>query len=199
MTLHVQFITMLTMIAGGIYLGMARDTYLYFASHWINYRWLNYVMEILFWVSQTLILYTLLFLVNFGELRLYIFLACLLGFATYQALVASLYKRILAKIIRLVVAIFNFIGLFIKWFIIKPFIFLLSLCLAVIGMTLQIVTFLLKPLLKMLLAPVKWLIKQIYSLLPQRILKYLHKKAGFYSKIEYIYIKARDFFVRRRK
>ncbi|HEY4600543.1 MAG TPA: spore cortex biosynthesis protein YabQ [Cerasibacillus sp.] len=199
MTLHMQFTTMLTMIAGGIYLGMVRDTYLYFARHWVNQSWLNYVMEILFWLSQTLILYTLLFLVNFGELRLYIFLACLLGFATYQALIASFYKRVLAKIIRLVVTVFQFIGSLIEWSIIKPIMFLLSLCLAVIGMVLRIVTFLLRPFLKILFAPVKWLIKHIYSLLPKRITQYLHKKAGFYSKIEYIYIKVRDFIVKRRK
>ncbi len=61
MTLSVQFTTMFAMVLSGLYLGMIRDTYLYFTKYWKENTIFAYVMEISFWLSQTFILYSVLF------------------------------------------------------------------------------------------------------------------------------------------
>src|SRR5690625_1289933 len=90
MTLSTQFITMLAMTSGGFYLGVVLDTFRRFASSWKNRIIFSYVMETSFWLTQVIILFYVLFRVNGGELRLYIFLACLLGFTIYQVLAAKI-------------------------------------------------------------------------------------------------------------
>ena len=79
MTLSIQFITMAAMVLSGIYLGVIRDTFQRFAIYWKGRKLLSYLLEIIFWILQTLVVFYVLFLVNAGEIRLYIILACLLG------------------------------------------------------------------------------------------------------------------------
>src|SRR5699024_4293439 len=100
MTLHVQLLTMIFMVLSGLYLGMALETFRRFSPLWRKNKFLVYFLEICFWLVQTLIIFYVLYRVNAGELRLYIFVACLLGFATYQALIASLYKRLLEQVVK---------------------------------------------------------------------------------------------------
>src|SRR5699024_5518630 len=70
-------ITMLTMIAGGVYLGFAFETYRRL-TRGLRKNWLFlYVLELGFWFIQTAVLFYILFKVNEGELRIYVFLACL--------------------------------------------------------------------------------------------------------------------------
>src|SRR5699024_11929463 len=100
MSLDVQFMTMLVMIVGGIYLGLAKDTLRRFAPLWDSGVFLKYGIEISFWFMQTVILYYVLLLVNAGELRLILFVALLLGFSMYQALFSRVYVKILELFIR---------------------------------------------------------------------------------------------------
>lgn len=94
MTLTVQFYTMLSMVAMGIWLGASLDTYKLFVNREKTAKWLLVIHDLLFWLVQALILYVLL-LTNEGEFRLYIFLAVALGFSMYQALMKQLYMNIL--------------------------------------------------------------------------------------------------------
>src|SRR5699024_5483544 len=101
MTLDVQFMTMAAMTLSGIYLGIAQETFRRFKPHWKPNRFLLYFMEIAFWLFQVALIFYVLFLVNAGELRLYVFLALFLGISMYQVLVASVYKRLLEMIVRI--------------------------------------------------------------------------------------------------
>lgn len=199
MTLSVQFTTMFAMVLSGLYLGMIRDTYLYFTKYWKENTIFAYVMEISFWLSQTFILYSVLFFVNFGELRLYIFLACLLGFATYQALIANVYQKILQYVIHGFTALCRLVKNIINRLIVKPVQLILQLCVALIMLILKTTIFLLEIMIKLVFTPIKWFIILIYSLLPQKIKKNLHKLAGFYSRIENIYTNVKDFFASKRR
>lgn len=58
-------------------------------------RWLVFIHDILFWVVQALFVFYVLLLVNEAELRIYVFLALLCGFAAYQSLLKALYMRLL--------------------------------------------------------------------------------------------------------
>lgn len=187
MTLDTQFLTMLFMILGGFYLGLARDTFRRFSPYWKGKLVTTYFMEICFWLTQTFILFYVLFLVNGGELRVYIFLACLLGVAMYQVLAAALYKKLLEGVIRAVAAVCRFISKTVQAVLITPVwwvIQTLFICLA------AIVQFILSVLLfigKGVFYPCRWLLQLIYRLLPSSMQKIIYKCAGIYSIIANMY------------
>src|SRR5690625_5859173 len=75
MTLNVQFLTMLFMVVSGFYLGIALETFRRFSPLWRHRPVLVYIFEVSFWLIQTFIIFYVLYKVNAGELRVYIFLA----------------------------------------------------------------------------------------------------------------------------
>ncbi|WP_042147481.1 spore cortex biosynthesis protein YabQ [Paucisalibacillus sp. EB02] len=186
MTLSIQFLTMVSMIAGGFYLGITLDTFRRFQRHWKRNVFLVYFMEISFWLTQVFILYFILFQVNLGELRFYVFVACLLGFAAYQALAANLYKRLLERMIMIAARIYQILHNLVKNFIIAPIRYLIQLLIACVIFLFNMVMLVLGFVLKCVYLPIKWLFKQIYRLLPKKFKLFLHKIAGFYSKIQNI-------------
>jgi len=132
MSLSVQFYTMLAMIGMGSYFGAALDTY----SRLFNRSKRNIIVrgmnDVLFWIVHAFLTFYVLYLVNNGEIRFYIFLALLCGFALYQSLLKNFYKRQLEWFIRLVVRTYRFgVKLFTN-IIIKPVIMVLSLIYTII-------------------------------------------------------------------
>src|SRR5699024_6032122 len=95
MTLHTQWITMGVMILSGRYIEILKDTSrrMFISSHIPSV--LRFFFKIIYWVSQTIIVYFILYKVNIGLLRFYIFLACLLGFSMYVVLVRAAYIIVL--------------------------------------------------------------------------------------------------------
>jgi spore cortex biosynthesis protein YabQ len=181
MSLSTQFITMLTMISSGFYIGVIQDTFRRFTPYWKNRRIMTYVMEIGFWLTQTLLLFYILFLVNGGEIRLYIILACLLGFSTYQAVAATSYKKLLEHIIRMVSAVYRFFVKVVQAVIISPI-------KGIIFILYKIIMWLIKLILKLILfviiaiiTPIKWLLLFIFRLLPKKVQGFILKLAGIYS------------------
>src|SRR5690625_3852109 len=100
MTLDEQLLTMFNMIIGGFYLGVAYDTYRWFTPYFKERTFLVYFLEITFWLLQSSLLFFLLYQTNDGQLRLYVFLACLLGFSIYKACVAPFYNRLLTQMMK---------------------------------------------------------------------------------------------------
>lgn len=189
MTLSVQFITMIAMVLGGFYLGMVKDTYQRFTPYWKDRIIFTYFMEICFWLTQTVLLFYVLFRVNGGELRLYIFAACLLGFAIYQVIAANIYKKVLEQIIRVFTATYHFFERIIKAFIITPILWTVKLLLLLLLFLIRLIGTILFFVLKILVLPIKWMLQLVYYLLPKQIKKYLFKIAGLYSTMKNICIK----------
>lgn len=177
MTLQIQFTAMISMIAGGFYLGLARDTFLRFSPIWKNRVILNYLLEIIFWTTQTTLLFFILYKVNTGELRIYIFIACLLGFAAYQAIAAPIYKKILERVIRLITAIYRVCHTIVNVLMITPVKWFIYATLWIIHSTLQVIIWVLK----CILLPVRWLLKLIYNVSPQKVQKNIDKSVNVYS------------------
>ncbi len=174
------------MVAGGFYLGIVLDTFRRFSKHWKNKILLVYMMEISFWLTQVFILYYVLYLVNAGELRLYVFAACLLGFATYQVLAATLYKRLLEWMIAIIKRILQFFHRLISTLVIAPIRYIIRLLLAFSMFLLNTILVICGFILKMVYLPLKWIAGVLYKLLPKKIKLFLHHLAGFYSKIQNI-------------
>lgn len=100
MTLHTQWLTMGVMILCGLYIGITTDTLRRLLLNWKIPGLLSLLGKILYWMIQTVILYFILYVTNGGLLRLYLLLACLLGFSIYMALIRRIYLLVLEFFIR---------------------------------------------------------------------------------------------------
>ncbi|MBQ4818286.1 spore cortex biosynthesis protein YabQ [Bacillus pumilus] len=150
MTLTVQFYTMLSMVAMGIWLGASLDTYKLFVNREKTAKWLLIIHDLLFWLVQGLLFFYVLLLTNEGEFRIYIFLAVALGFSMYQALMKQLYMNILKFLVMCVYQaalilkrlVMSIVFQPIRWlisFIISAIMFLLHLLLRLVHFTFRLV------------------------------------------------------------
>lgn len=191
--------TMISMIVGGIYLGIALETFRRFSSKWKNNTFLTYFMEICFWLVQSFILFYILYLVNGGEIRVYSVIACLLGFAAYQAFIAKTYQRILERLIIIMSSIYNFLVKLIHGLVITPIKVIIGFLVTSLLLIFKGIYTALTFILKIIFTPVLWILKKLYKLLPTYLQNILHKIAGFYSIIENIVNKVANFFNRTRR
>src|SRR5699024_3811695 len=106
------FLTMMSMVAGGFYLGIMLDTFRRLTRSWTSHFIVTTIVEVCFWLIQTFILFYILFLVNGGELRAYVFIACLFGFSAYQLVGKRWYMNLLYCILSVVSASFSFFFFF---------------------------------------------------------------------------------------
>ncbi|SFB22858.1 MULTISPECIES: spore cortex biosynthesis protein YabQ [unclassified Bacillus (in: firmicutes)] len=182
MTLSTQFLTMLSMIGMGILFGCLLDTYQRFLKRKKRKSWLVFFNDLLFWTIQAMLTFYILFLVNQGELRFYIFLALLCGFAVYQSLLKGIYLRILEWIIKTIISIYLLIKKTVYYLIYKPIVGLFQVLIAIslfIGRGLYtLVKFILKVILfilKLFWTPVEKFFAILWKLLPKRFKKIVEK------------------------
>ncbi|HET7629481.1 MAG TPA: spore cortex biosynthesis protein YabQ [Bacillales bacterium] len=104
MNLSVQFLTMAAMVGMGLWIGVSVDTYGRFFYRSGRRRWHPVQMagDVLFWLLQGMLVFYVLLHVNHGNVRIYIFLALLCGYAAYKGLFESLYMQFLNGLIRVV-------------------------------------------------------------------------------------------------
>ena len=186
MTLTTQFYTLLAMIGMGSFYGAALDTYNRFLKRSQRKRWIVFIHDVLFWVIQGLLIFYVLFLVNEGEFRFYLFLALLCGFSAYQALFRNLYCHSLEISIKIVINVYEFciksfqILIFtpIKWVIVTAFSFLIW-CLKVLLTLCKWIGKVLFLTLLVILKPFQWIFKKMWGILPSGITK---KVGKFYNK-----------------
>jgi spore cortex biosynthesis protein YabQ len=195
MTLSTQFLTMISMIGMGSLFGVMFDTYQRFLDRPNRKSWIVFFNDLLFWVIQALIIFYILFLVNNGELRFYIFIALLCGFAAYQSLFKGVYLRLLEFMIKTAIAIYRFIRRAFQLLIYKPVIGLIQLVISIIILIgrglFSLVKFVLKVLLfilKIFWVPIVKIILILWKLLPKSIKKYVEKlynrTAGIFMEIK---------------
>ncbi|KAB7704301.1 spore cortex biosynthesis protein YabQ [Bacillus aerolatus] len=187
MSLSVQFETMAAMVAMGLLFGMLLDTYQRFLKRPNRSRVLSFFTDIMFWCTFGMLIFYCLYRINFGEIRLYIFLALLCGFSAYQALFKYLYLRLLERIILIIVNIFLFLKKCVYFLLILPVTILIKTVLSIISFIGKILMFLAKTSLHLLLFIGKVIFSPvifIWRLFPSRIQKKaasLNKKlAGFF-------------------
>ncbi|MBT2688723.1 spore cortex biosynthesis protein YabQ [Bacillus sp. ISL-47] len=182
MTLTTQFITMLAMIGMGSVFGAALDTYNRFLKRTRRKSWIVFINDILFWLLQGLAIFYILFLVNKGELRFYIFVALLCGFAAYQSLFKKVYLRVLEISIRMAISIYRFLVKAFTLVIYRPFQGLITALIALTVMLGKGLYSLLKVILRVIwftvkvaFMPVKWILSLLWKLLPKNIKKSVEK------------------------
>jgi spore cortex biosynthesis protein YabQ len=188
MSLNVQFYTMLAMIGMGSWVGAALDTYGRFLKRPTRARWFVFINDILFWIVQGLVIFYTLLLVNEGELRFYVFLALLCGYAAYQSLFQSYYKKLLELIIVTCIKTYRFFAKLVQALIIRPIRFLIQMfivfLMTVFNIIIKIVRMLVKIVIKICFTPIKWLCIILWKLTPKKIKRIFIKLAGFTKEIK---------------
>ncbi|CAG9623090.1 spore cortex biosynthesis protein YabQ [Sutcliffiella rhizosphaerae] len=195
MTLTTQFYTMIAMIGVGAWLGLAIDTYGRFLKREKRARWIVFIHDILFWLLQGLIAFYVLLLVNEGELRFYILIALVCGFAAYQSIFRYFYLNLLETIIKLVLNLYYFLTKVVRMLVVKPIQLLVQAVLLIILGTwkiiFQVVRFILLLIwrvVKLCLLPFKWTGMLAWRLLPEsvkKIFQILFKKLeGFFTLVK---------------
>jgi spore cortex biosynthesis protein YabQ len=194
MTLSTQFITLLSMIGMGSLFGAMFDTYQRFLKRPKRKQWIVFFNDLLFWMIQAVIIFYTLFLVNNGELRFYIFLALICGFAAYQSLFKGIYLHLLDVSIKTTIAVCRFIKKAFHLLIYKPILGLIQLIIIIIisigrGL-LTLVRFMGKVLLfilKIIFVPLQKVMLIFWKLLPKGLKKSVeklyNKTAGNFHKI----------------
>lgn len=120
MNLTVQFETMMAMIVMGFIFGALLDTYQRFLQRSTRPRWMTFISDMIFWCLYAGLLFYSLYRINYGEIRVYVFLAVLCGFAGYQALFKSIYLKVLEWVIVFFSKVFMLIKNTIYYLIILP-------------------------------------------------------------------------------
>ncbi|WP_203364418.1 spore cortex biosynthesis protein YabQ [Bacillus sp. REN10] len=136
MTLSVQFETLIAMIVMGLIFGALLDTYQRFLQRPTRSRWISFISDVIFWCLYAGVLFYSLYKINYGEIRVYVFLAVLCGFAAYQALFKFIYLKILEWIIAFFTKVFFLIKKTIYFLFIWPVIILFKWtmkCISLIG------------------------------------------------------------------
>lgn len=203
MTLSTQFLTMLSMIGMGSLFGVMFDTYQRFLDRPNRKSWIVFFNDLLFWVIQALIIFYILFLVNNGELRFYIFVALLCGFAAYQSLFKGIYLRSLEFIIKTVIAIYRFMRRAFQLLIYKPVLGLIQLIISIIILLgrglFSLVKFVLKILsvvLRVIWVPIEKIMLLLWKLLPKTIKKSVEK---LYNKTAGIFMEIKNYLLKLMK
>lgn len=148
---------MLASIGTGIWFGASLDTYQRFLGKRRRFRWTQVINDILFFLIQSLVFFYVLFLVNLGEVRFYLLLALLLGYAAYRALFEGLYLKILERVITITKQLFYILQRIIMTLIVNPVKWLLKVLLTlgmiILGAFLNII----KIIFQIVTFPIRWL------------------------------------------
>jgi spore cortex biosynthesis protein YabQ len=175
---------MLAMFGMGSWIGAALDTYGRFLKRPKRARWFVFINDIAFWIVQGLIIFYTLLLVNEGELRFYVFLALLCGYAAYQSLFQSLYIHLLEILIRFVIRTYKLIAKLITLLIIKPIRYITHLLIVMFIGLWKISLIILAFLLKVILTPFHWIGILLWKLIPKKVKMFFYDIAGFLKKIK---------------
>lgn len=130
MTLDIQALTMLHMLGAGVFLGISYETYSRLRMK--QKQWLTLIQDLVFWIINGMIVFLWLQNVNTGEMRLYIFLSLICGYAMYKALLQRIYKTLLEWVIRSVIWSYRTLVKTIRILIVIPIIWIYKAILAIL-------------------------------------------------------------------
>ncbi|MGM9986997.1 MAG: spore cortex biosynthesis protein YabQ [Bacillaceae bacterium] len=184
MSLTTQFYAMLALVGMGTVIGISFDTYNRFLRRPKRWNFIVFGLDILFWIVQALASFFVMMKVNSGELRFYLYLALLLGYATYQALFKQLYIKVLEWIILSIVRVYRFsirIGHFI---FIKPIILLVTVVIAILTYIIKVCIRILQFIFTLIMKILFVFGKLIWFFVPKKLKNYLQKYKGIFSKVK---------------
>ncbi|WP_379971459.1 spore cortex biosynthesis protein YabQ [Ectobacillus sp. sgz5001026] len=195
MSLTVQLYTMLSMIGMGAWTGAALDTYQRFLKRPKRKRVLIFFYDLLFWFVQALLIFYVLLLVNEATIRIYVFVALLCGFATYQSMFRRLYLLVLETGIKITIRVYRISVSITKLLIVNPvlflvscivaiFVFLFRTCRSLLRVFLTLLIQIVKVVLKIFFVPIRLIGLVVWKVLPNRVKIFVKSLAGLLLKVE---------------
>ncbi|CAH0122001.1 spore cortex biosynthesis protein YabQ [Paenibacillus sp. CECT 9249] len=151
MSLHIQLMTVLAMLASGVCMGIVFDSYRVVSGQLYFPKWTKPVLDIVYWLLATGFVFRVLYVNNQGEVRFYVFLGLFLGVWFYFLFISSITVKIVVILIK---AVKQFIWFLVRFFdvtVVRPIILLYRLLRILAGFLLAISIFIGKMLLHILL------------------------------------------------
>lgn len=179
MSLTIQLNTMIAMVLMGAWLGAALDTYGRFIKRPKRATWVLFINDILFWMVQALLFFYVLLNVNEGQLRFYIILAILCGYAAYQSLFKNVYLKILELLIKSSICTYRFVYRLIIILIVRPIKWLIQLIIVLILFLGNVLWKILKLAFLIVYTPIKWTFQILWRFVPQKVKIFFISMAGF--------------------
>ncbi|MBD1372454.1 spore cortex biosynthesis protein YabQ [Hazenella sp. IB182357] len=178
MTLYTQFITMVSMLGSGMILGLLLDMYRVVTFRFKIRGWVVSLVDLLYWILASLLVFSVLIWSNWGELRFYIFLAICFGFFSYHRWMSAEVIRILRKILVGLEQIVRFLLQVIYVLIIAPIVWIWNACVKILLFLQKVSIWILKQLLR----PIDWLFRPISKRLKPMIVPYTSRLKGWWEK-----------------
>ncbi|OCT13255.1 spore cortex biosynthesis protein YabQ [Paenibacillus pectinilyticus] len=188
MTLHVQFHTIFMMFLSGVCIGAMFDIFRVLSGKLRLPRWTIPIVDSIYWIVATILVFKMLVYSNEGQVRIFIFLGMGIGICFYFAFLSPIIIRLTLIIIRIIVVIYGFLTKTVEIIIIKPIIGLYRLTVIILGFLLAVAIFLYKIVLQ-LLYPVwrlfLWMTKPVhkYLVIPAWLKKLVGRIIALYRRL----------------
>lgn len=143
-SLSLQFLTMGMMLLSGIGMGVIFDGYRVVSNELRFPRWTLPVLDMVYWLAASLIVFRVLYASNYGEVRAYVFLGLLIGVLCYYWLLSKPVIRTVKWLIDAVRALIRFTLRTFDLLIVKPVVLLYRFIRVLIGFGTALTIFLLK-------------------------------------------------------
>jgi spore cortex biosynthesis protein YabQ len=138
------------MLLGGLSLGGLFDLYRVLASQLKAPRYSYYLLDLVFWLVGTWLVFKLLYISNLGQVRMFIFIGLLIGIGIYFLMLSRTVIQIILWMIRFVRALLRIGKRIIEIFIITPIIWMYRAVILFLGFLSAIAIFLYKIVLQLL-------------------------------------------------
>ncbi|NQX49569.1 spore cortex biosynthesis protein YabQ [Paenibacillus tritici] len=156
----VQWITLFYMILAGTAMGLAYDSYRVLSLKLRFPRWLNALLDLLYWIGSALLVFRMLYAGNQGQLRFYVILGLFLGVWIYFLIFSITVQRFVVMLIQSVQYMCRLLGRFIIIVIGGPILWLWRLIKGTLLLLGRILLYIFKLLLRLTkpiwVLPVRW-------------------------------------------
>ena len=141
-------------------------------------RWWLPVLDIIYWLAASIIVFRVLYASNNGEVRAYVFLGLAIGVSSYYFLFSKPVMKLVQSIIRAIRALIRGIVKTVEFVIIKPILLLYKIGIVALGFGTAFTIFVLKIMLKLarpLWLLLWWVLGPIIRPLNRLFMKYADK------------------------
>lgn len=188
MTLQTQWFTMLLMFGSGFFIGIILDFYRVLTVRFRLRRWLISLIDLLYWMVSAVLVFSLLFWSNWGELRFYFFVAVCLGFLIYFKWASRQVIRGIRRLLSIVEQIFSFLARLFHLFVLRPVLFFLGGCQRLANL----IWIGIKACMKLLLSPLFFLLRPVQTRMQPFFTRWVQKGKVPVQKIKAWWNKNRD-------
>ncbi|WP_339318156.1 spore cortex biosynthesis protein YabQ [Paenibacillus sp. FSL R10-2734] len=157
----VQWVTLFYMIMAGVTMGLAYDSYRVLSLKFNFPKWLNAMLDLLYWLGAALLVFRMLYAGNQGQLRFYVFLGLFLGVWIYFLIFSVTVRRFVLMLIQAVQYMCRLLWRLVEILIGTPLRWLWRLFIGLLKLLGRILWFILKLLLRLTkpiwVLPVRWI------------------------------------------